>query len=194
EVVESDVVSVDLIAFSARVEDGRILIEWETAKAIHFDRFDLERSRDGLHFNKVVTIVFKGETGYTWVDENLPIGVYDYRLKLIDVDGTFRVSDTIEVNLTPPIEFGLSQNFPNPFNAGTTIRYSLPRNSHVTLKIYDLLGREVRALVDEPQEAGFHTVRWDSRDNSGTPSASGIFYYTMRAGEFVQSKKLILLK
>ncbi|MFB3081611.1 MAG: FG-GAP-like repeat-containing protein [Nitrosomonadaceae bacterium] len=194
EVVESDVVSVDLIAFSARVEDGRILIEWETANAIHFDRFDLERSRDGLHFNKVVTIVFKGETGYTWVDENLPIGVYDYRLKLIDVDGTFRVSDTIEVNLTPPIEFGLSQNFPNPFNAGTTIRYSLPKNEHVIIKIYDLRGREVLTLLDAPKQVGYHTIKWDGTDNAGTSSASGIYFYILQAGDFVQTRKLILLK
>ncbi|HLP18528.1 MAG TPA: S8 family peptidase [Bacteroidota bacterium] len=89
-----------------------------------------------------------------------------------------------------PEEFALEQNFPNPFNGRTTIRYALPSPSHVTLSVYDLLGREVARLVDhEDQTAGIHTAVWD-----GVDRASGVYFYSIRTGEFTQVKKLLLIR
>ncbi|MBL7074737.1 T9SS type A sorting domain-containing protein [candidate division KSB1 bacterium] len=88
-----------------------------------------------------------------------------------------------------PSEYSLSQNYPNPFNPITTFKYALPKSSEVTLRIHNLLGQEVATLVDQTQEAGYHQVQWDA-----TSIASGIYFYRLQAGEFSQTRKLILLK
>ncbi len=90
-----------------------------------------------------------------------------------------------------PETFSLSQNYPNPFNPSTNISYSVPRASFVTLKIYDLLGREVATLVNEFKQPGIHNSQFNINNS---PSASGIYIYTLNAGNFVQSKKMVLLK
>ena len=91
-------------------------------------------------------------------------------------------------------EFELYQNFPNPFNPLTVINYQLPIDNWVTLKIYDILGHEVKTLVMQPQTAGHHTVRWDGRDNSGKQVSSGIYIYRLKSGELVKSRKMLLTR
>ncbi|HIO40478.1 MAG TPA: T9SS type A sorting domain-containing protein, partial [Candidatus Marinimicrobia bacterium] len=93
-----------------------------------------------------------------------------------------------------PITFVLHQNFPNPFNPITTLRYDLPSNVLVTLSIYDMLGREVAQLVNTTQEAGYRSVQWDATDSFGKIVSAGFYLYQVRAGEFVQTKKMVLLK
>ncbi|MGO9482612.1 MAG: family 43 glycosylhydrolase [Candidatus Kryptoniota bacterium] len=88
-----------------------------------------------------------------------------------------------------PKQFELKQNYPNPFNPSTIISYQLPMNSHVSLRVYDILGREVAALVNENQHAGTHTVTFD-----GTRLASGIYFYELRAGDFVSNRKMVIIK
>jgi flagellar hook assembly protein FlgD len=93
-----------------------------------------------------------------------------------------------------PSDFRLGQSRPNPFNPSTTIDYDLPASVTVTLRIYDLLGREIRTLVNELQIAGFHQVVWDGRDQRGNRVGSGVYLYTMTAGAFVETRKMTLLK
>lgn len=93
-----------------------------------------------------------------------------------------------------PVAPSLSQNFPNPFNPTTQIEFSIPNAGPVTLSVYDLLGREVKRLVDSQMEAGKHTVIWDGKDASGRSVASGVYFYAIRAGSFSQSRKMTLLK
>jgi hypothetical protein len=99
-----------------------------------------------------------------------------------------------------PREFGLSQNFPNPFNPATVIEYALPRGSEVKIQIYNVLGQKVRTLVDEHQEPGYKMIRWDGKDDSRTEVSSGIYFYrivahTVHGGEdFVKCRKMTLLK
>lgn len=88
-----------------------------------------------------------------------------------------------------PATFGLSQNYPNPFNPSTIIRYQLPIQTHVTLKLYDVLGREVATLVDERQDAGYQTIQWSAAD-----LPSGVYFYRLAARDFVETRKLVLLK
>ncbi len=88
--------------------------------------------------------------------------------------------------------FALMNNFPNPFNPSTVIRYQLSASSNVSLKIYNLLGQEMRTLVSSRQNAGWHTVQWDARDNYGKQAASGVYLYRLTAGNFSETKKMIL--
>jgi flagellar hook assembly protein FlgD len=96
--------------------------------------------------------------------------------------------------VAPPNEFTLGQNFPNPFNPVTTIRYELPKQTKVTLKVYNLLGQEVKTLVNETQQAGFHTIIWNGRNGAGYAVASGLYFYRLEAGAFTKAKKMLLLK
>lgn len=93
-----------------------------------------------------------------------------------------------------PATFELSQNYPNPFNPSTEIRFSLAKPSDVTLEVYDIMGRVVATLVNEPRSAGYHKVTWDGRNNAGQTVSSGVYFYRLKAGEFVATKKMVLLK
>ncbi len=97
-------------------------------------------------------------------------------------------------NSVLPHNYALHQNFPNPFNPVTNLRYDLPEQSFVTLTIYDLIGREITQLVNTTQEAGFRSVQWDATDSFGKPVSAGIYLYKITTGEFVQTKKMVLVK
>jgi len=99
---------------------------------------------------------------------------------------------------TLPERFALFQNYPNPFNPATVIEYAIPGSArtgvHVRLDIFDVLGRRIRTLVDKEQKPGFYTVVWSARDDSGRPAGTGIYYFRLQAGDFVQVKKMLLIK
>ncbi|WP_369685745.1 T9SS type A sorting domain-containing protein [Ignavibacterium album] len=88
-----------------------------------------------------------------------------------------------------PTEYDLEQNFPNPFNPTTTINFQLPENSHVSLKVFDIIGNLIATLVDENIEAGYHSIVWDASGLS-----SGVYLYSLTSGSFVSTKKLVLMK
>jgi hypothetical protein len=100
----------------------------------------------------------------------------------------------MESETTIPTDYTLYSNYPNPFNPNTEIIYGLPIACNVNLIIYNILGQKVKTLVDQPMTAGYHTVTWNGKDASGVPSATGIYLYRIQAGDFVESKKMILLK
>lgn len=93
-----------------------------------------------------------------------------------------------------PSSFELGQNYPNPFNPTTKIKYGLPTKSHMTLKVYNLLGQEITTLVDQEVPAGTHETEWDGRDRTGAKVASGIYFYKIVAGDFIETKKMMLVK
>jgi hypothetical protein len=93
-----------------------------------------------------------------------------------------------------PVSHNLFQNYPNPFNPATIISYSIPKVSYVSLKIYDILGREVKSLVNSEQGIGIHNVQWDGDNNSGSKVSSGIYLYKIETGDFTMTKKMLLLK
>jgi len=98
-----------------------------------------------------------------------------------------------EIPLAPD-NFHLAQNYPNPFNLGTQIRYQLPKKTTLNLTIFNLLGQEIKTLVSEEQEIGYYNVQWNGRDNYNRDVGAGIYILRMRAGDFVQIKKMILIK
>ncbi|MGB2769137.1 MAG: T9SS type A sorting domain-containing protein, partial [Candidatus Zixiibacteriota bacterium] len=87
-----------------------------------------------------------------------------------------------------------SQNYPNPFNPRTSIRFALPQDAHVSLTVYNVLGQKVVTLVDEEQPAGYETVWWDGKDATGDEVSSGIYFYRLEADEFLEVKKMLLVK
>ena len=93
-----------------------------------------------------------------------------------------------------PLQYVLHQNHPNPFNPVTTLRYDLPENSLVNITIYDMLGRQVKTLVNQTQDAGFKSVIWNATNDYGKPVSAGVYLYQIQADEFVQTKKMVLLK
>ena len=100
----------------------------------------------------------------------------------------------VSVSAQVPKEFSLSQNHPNPFNPATTIQYSLPVRSQVVLDVYNLLGQKVTTLVDEVKEAGIHQVIWNGKDNKGNTVTSGVYFYRIKADNFSEVKKMVLMK
>ena len=115
---------------------------------------------------------------------------------LIGMDGNLDAPARVDIgDLRPlPGSFGLDRNMPNPFNPATVIGYQLPEAGRVRLAVYNLLGQEVRALVDERREAGSFTAAWDGTDNLGRQVASGVYLYRMQAGDFTATRRMLLLK
>jgi flagellar hook assembly protein FlgD len=93
-----------------------------------------------------------------------------------------------------PTAFGISQNYPNPFNPSTELDYAVKEASFVSIKVFNLLGQEVRTLVSEHKDRGIHKAAWDGKDDAGREVPSGMYLYTMVAGDFSQSQKMMLLK
>ncbi len=193
---------VELTSFSANVIGNRINLKWQTATEVNNYGFEIERKNAGN--NDWVKIGFVEGNGnsnspkeYTFTDNSVNSGNYFYRLKQIDIDGSFEYSQAVEVSLGLPSEFSLSQNYPNPFNPTTTIKYSIPTSEtlHATsqqlvqLKIYDILGREIATLVNKKQAPGNYEVRWNAEN-----LPSGFYFYKLQTGEFTQTRKMILLK
>ena len=100
---------------------------------------------------------------------------------------------TVDESMVPEV-FALHQNYPNPFNPATTINYDIPESQVVSIMIYDIMGREVRSLLNEFQEVGYRSVRWDATDNFGRAVSAGMYVYTIQAGDFRQVRKMVLLK
>jgi flagellar hook assembly protein FlgD len=93
-----------------------------------------------------------------------------------------------------PAEYSLSQNYPNPFNPSTTIEFALPQGGNVIIKIYNMLGQEIKTLYSGQMESGRHRVMWDGMNNAGQKMGSGNYIYRLISGDFTESKKMILLK
>jgi len=100
----------------------------------------------------------------------------------------------IDIEVSVPENYALAQNYPNPFNPETEIRFRLPEAGHAVVRIYNTLGQEIRTLTDREYEAGFHSIRWDGKDNNGNLVASSIYLFQLKAGVFSQIKKMSLIR
>ena len=126
---------------------------------------------------------------YSFADNNLSAGTYSYRLKQVDYDGTFEYSKTIEAEIVTPNKFELSQNYPNPFNPTTSIKFNLPEAGNVKLAVYNLLGQEVKILVNGFKAAGLYNINLDAKDLT-----SGVYLYKLEANGINTVRKMTLLK
>lgn len=188
-----DPLPVELSSFSAQIINKNVILNWETATEVRNYGFDVEKSFDGKVFIKLGFVQGNGNSNsnkyYSFEDNSPETGINYYRLKQIDTDGSFEYSKIISINLNVPTEFTLSQNYPNPFNPTTTIDFTLPSDTFVSLKVYDLLGNETTSLISEPKEAGSYSLQFD-----GTNLASGNYIYVINAGGKIITKKMTLLK
>ncbi len=197
EFVGSISLPVELTTFTAAVKNTSIsdvvMLEWRTVGESNNLGFDIERSLDGKNFSKLGFVAGAGSTnlaqGYGFTDDRVEVGTYFYRLKQIDRNGAFTYSDVREVEVSAPQRYELTQNFPNPFNPQTDIVFRVKEEGVVTLKVFDLLGREVRTLVDEKKGAGVHRITFDAHS-----LPSGVYLYSISMGSFHEVKKMLLVK
>ncbi|HCY76549.1 MAG TPA: hypothetical protein DHV28_11565 [Ignavibacteriales bacterium] len=188
------VVPVELVSFRCVINDQVINLIWRTATEQNNHGFEIERSFDKKKWNTIGFVKGKGTTtepqSYSFSENvtDLSNNKIFYRLKQVDFNGSFKYSDVVEVEIGPST-FSLEQNYPNPFNPSTKISWQSPVGSWQTLKIFDVLGNEVVALVNEYREAGKYETEFNAEK-----LPSGVYYYQLRAGDYVQTKKMLLLK
>jgi hypothetical protein len=144
----------------------------------------------------------------TWIDFSTGLESYDYSVsQLVATDEyLYKTGGTInsyQISLpeldthwesTQLVEFTLSQNYPNPFNPTTTLKYDLPEDAMVNITIYDMMGRVVKTMVNTQQNAGYKSIQWNATNNAGQPVSAGVYLYSIEAGAFRQTKKMVMLK
>ncbi len=192
----SEIVPVELLTFTASIQNSDVHLIWSTATELNNKGFEVERSiGDYNNFTPIGFVDGRSSSTeivhYTFTDKPA-VNSYSklfYRLKQIDFDGSFSYSNIISVNFDVPGEFALNQNYPNPFNPSTTISYQLKTDVFVSLKVYDFIGREISTLINEIKPAGKHEVIFDSKD-----LPSGTYFYILKAGNYISSKKMLLIK
>ncbi|HLG33018.1 MAG TPA: T9SS type A sorting domain-containing protein, partial [Ignavibacteriaceae bacterium] len=192
--IDTSIVPVELISFSGFYENEKIILLWTTASELNNNGFEIQKSVDEENWQPISFVEGKGTSSeynsYDFEDTYVSNEKNYYRLKQIDFDGTYTYSDIITVySMDLPLTFELFQNYPNPFNPTTTIKYDLPKSGNVELVIYDILGRKVKSLVNETKEAGRYEVKWDASN-----SASGVYIYQLRTENFIDTKKMILIR
>ena len=196
---------VELTSFTALVGGKSVELKWNTATEVNNYGFEIERREiEDVRSEKWEKIGFVQGYGnsnspkdYSFSDLNPTIGSIYYRLKQIDFDGSYEYSNTLEVNIDIPLSFELNQNYPNPFNPNTVISYVIPNLGttrklflqDVSLIIYDILGNEVATLVREKQSPGSYSYNFNAEG-----LASGTYIYKLTADDFVEMKKMILIK
>lgn len=191
-------IPVELISFNAEIVNNNVHLSWTTATELNNSGFDIERSTDKYNFNKIGFVEGKGTTtetnSYSFIDGTVSNGTYSYRLKQIDFDGSFAYSSIIEVSTIIPGSFNISDNYPNPFNPTTNIRFNLPVESKITLKIFNSLGELVYGLSNLEYSAGTHILNINAAGFS-----SGVYFYSVQVNgadgsSMISNSKMVLLK
>ncbi len=186
-------VPVELTSFTGIQNGSTVTLNWSTATELNNRGFDVERKADQAGWQSIGFVEGNGTSSnphaYTFADDNLSAGSYSYRLKQVDNDGSSKYINLAESFTIQPGTYSLSQNYPNPFNPTTMIKYSVPEKNQVTIKIYNVLGSQVATLVNEVKPAGSYEVSFNASNLS-----SGVYYYTISAGKFTSTKKMILMK
>ena len=187
------IIPVELTSFTAVSNGTEIILNWSTATETNNQGFSIERKSCNSEFTEIGFVPGFGTTtepkSYSYTDSKVLEGRYTYRLKQIDFDGSFEYLPEVEVEVAVPLEFSLEQNYPNPFNPTTTIGFGLQNISNVKIIILNTIGEEVAVVLDEEREAGYHTVEI----NAGN-LPSGVYFYQLNADNYIETKKMILLK
>ncbi len=190
---------VELASFTSAINKNNVTLNWSTTKETNNQGFEIERQISGSNnWANAGNVTGNGTTEETHnysFTERVNTGTYDYRLKQIDYNGNFTYfSLSGEVIVGVPGTYNMSQNYPNPFNPSTKIDYDLPYDGKVSIVLYDISGREVASLVNEVKTAGYYQVNFNASN-----LASGMYFYRINAAgnaanNFVQTKKMVLIK
>lgn len=193
DIGEGSALPVELVAFHATAKNNTISLTWKTATEVNNFGFDIERKASNLAWDKIGFIQGSGNSNtpkeYSFADAPIKGTNFQYRLKQLDANGKFRYSEIVSINIGAPISFDLKQNYPNPFNPSTTIAYSIPTESLVTITVYDVLGKQITSLVNEQKKAGSYSVTLD-----GSRLSSGIYICRMHTSAYTSTTKMILMK
>lgn len=191
-IVTDDIIPVELMSFTFNVRDNNVNLNWSTATETNNKGFEVQR-KTAAEWQTIGFVEGSGTTtqpqAYSYTDADLTAGTYSYRLRQVDFDGSSYTYDELNIVINEVASFALQQNYPNPFNPTTQINYSVGERGTVTLAVYDLLGREIATLVNEVKEPGSYKVNFNA---SNLPS--GVYTYRIQSGNFVQTKKMMLMK
>ena len=185
-------VEVAITAFACDYRDDAVHLSWSFSASSRLQGTCIYRA-EGEEAFQVLTPEPLPAGACAYIDGDvLPGRYYRYYILALDTDGSYP-SQTLTVNL-PPKPLTLYQNYPNPFNPSTRIAFFLPEPCRVTVTIFDVQGKRVRALADDVRDAGRHVLPWDGRNDAGKGVGSGIYYYRLSAGKKTQTKKLVVLR
>jgi hypothetical protein len=201
---ENGALPIQLVSFTASLVNGhRVQLDWTTASEVNNFGFEVQR-RGGSDstFMSLPNLFIPGhgttneQHSYSAVDSTSPPDLVFYRLKQLDLNGTSYYSDPVSIQVPTsvnqanvPTEFILEQNYPNPFNPTTTIKFSLPREGQVDLSIFNILGEQVATVVNGRMSTGYYSYQVDA-----SKLASGIYFYRITAPDFVDTKRMMLVK
>ena len=186
--------------FEFHSQNSSVILTWNHVEDNNLEYYILGKA-DNENFDDQIELHF---TTNVYEDNTLDYDTeYFYRVSYFDGVFNSPFSDTLSVilewmkndkNSQVPLSFLLHQNYPNPFNPTTTLQYDLPEESIVNITIYDLLGNTVRELVNQKENSGFKSIKWDATNHYGESVSGGVYLYSIEAGDFIQAKKMILLK
>ena len=192
-------VPVELTSFTAISQTGKVYLNWTTATELNNLGFEIERKiLNNQNEGEWIRIGFVEGNGttteteeYFYIDNinTIQASSLSYRLKQIDFLGSYEYSDEVYVESLAPTDFVLEQNYPNPFNPSTSIKYGVAVKSHIVMKVFNALGSEVAILINEEKPAGSYEVELDAAN-----LPSGIYFYRLQTGDFIETKKMMLLK
>ncbi|MFC1683554.1 S8 family serine peptidase [Candidatus Zixiibacteriota bacterium] len=191
----NETVPVVLTGFQSVGGQGCIELKWSTAAEVNCHRWEIHRAvGEDERYTRIGELPGQGssdrEHSYHWIDQDVVPGtVYGYKLRQVDFDGSEWWSDPVSATATVSRSYALHQNYPNPFNPATEIGYAIPGDEYVTLKVFNIVGAEVAALVAGEQKAGSHTIRWNAGD-----LASGLYFCRLQAREYVETVKMVLMR
>jgi hypothetical protein len=212
DVVPGDILRISVWVKGANLEPDSVVAvgdQWTIAITPIFHDVIGNNAGWGQIFGADIPLKFPNATSFDWTQFYVDVEVVENAIALsvrLHPLGKFQGTvwmDALEIKKigvtdvedeTIPTEYSISQNYPNPFNPSTTIKYAIPQQSFVTIKVYDIVGREVKTLVNTERSPGIYSVQWDGNNNFGSKVTSGIYLYRVVAGNFTQVKKMILLK
>jgi hypothetical protein len=191
---------VELSSFTANNNGRNIQLNWSTKTEKNSNRFEIQRSLAGnLNWavvgNVKAAVLSNSTKNYSYSDTKLQSGKYQYRLKMVDNDGSFSYSSVEATEVSVPKDFSVSQNYPNPFNPNTKIDYQVPVDAKVIMEVYNIAGQKVMELVNSQMSAGYYSV-----DFGASKLSSGVYIYRLAASDiatghnFSSIKKMMLLK
>ena len=184
---------VELSSFTAQADGNVVDLKWTTESELNNRGFEIQRKALESDFVTIGFVDGKGtsteQNKYSFLDKNLNDGRYSYRLKQLDFNGTFSYSNVVDVEVISPEKYSLEQNYPNPFNPTTTIKYTIKEKNLVRISVLNSLGEEIAILINEEQDKGTHQIDFNAANLS-----SGIYFYRIHTGDFVNTKKMTLLK
>jgi len=193
ELADYSIIPVELTSFTANVSDRNIVLNWSTATEINNRGFEVQRSYNKSNFENVAFITGAGTSAekhnYSYSDQPDFNGTVYYRLKQVDYDGSYEYSAIVEADLSIPIKFSVEQNFPNPFNPVTNVKFSIPTDELVKLEIFNAIGETVKTIEQGMLKAGNHSVSINAAGMN-----SGVYYYKISAGNYSAVRKMIVMK